>query len=116
MVTASAGQPVWQLTAEEFVAVEDEGWEVRSSSFQSWPIEEAPRELIEAARNAEENFLARIRELGPRKAAITELVYGVVPVGYRSDIGPVPLASGEYDVHVLADQGEATTTFQVAAV
>ena len=116
IVTATAGPPAWQLTAEEFVPVEDEGWQVANSSFQSWPIEEAPPELIEAARNAEENFLKRIREDGPRKSAVTELVYGVLPTGYRSDVGPTPLASGEYDLHVVAEQGEATATFRVAAV
>jgi hypothetical protein len=115
-VSASTGQSVWQLSAEEFVPVEDEGWELQTSSVKTWPIEDAPPEIIEAARNAEERFLAEIHERGPRKPSMTELLYGTVPSGYRSDIGPLPLGSGEYDVHVFAEQGEATNSFQVGAV
>jgi hypothetical protein len=52
-VTTSGGQPVWKVIADEFKPVEDESWEVSSSS-QLWPIDEAPPEILEAARQAEE--------------------------------------------------------------
>lgn len=116
IVTNPAGQPAWQITAEEFRTLEDDGWELSNESVQSWPIDQAPTELLEAARMAEENFLARIREEGPRKPAIMQLAYGFLPPGYRSDVGPAKLSPGEHSVYILAEQGEGDATFQVAAV
>ena len=109
-VTKSTGEPVWNLVAEEFQAVENEG------SFQTWPMDEAPPEILEMARLAEENAMKRLEEEGPLKPLITEIVYGVLPPGYRSEHGPEALVPGEYNVIVFTEQGHATATFSVAAV
>jgi hypothetical protein len=60
--------------------------------------------------------MKRLTEEGPLKPLLAEVVYGVLPRGYRSDHGPVPLTPGEYGIVVFTEQGHATGTFQVAAV
>jgi hypothetical protein len=80
-----------------------------------WRSDEAPPEVIEAARRAEEDAERDLAEFGPNKPLTSALVYGRVPSGYREDAGAPKLGPGTYGVIVFAEQGHGSTKFAITA-
>lgn len=111
-ISDHTGEFIWQLEAEEFQPL-PEGSVV--SEGKLWRVDDAPAEVIEAARMVEQRAELELRQFGPKKPLIAELVYGNTPSGYRSDTPAPKLAPGQYAVIVFAEQGNGNTTFTIAA-
>jgi hypothetical protein len=99
----------WDFIAEEFEPVATTG-----GSFQSWPIEEAPPELLAMLASMQEKADRELSESGPRKLPIAEVVYGSLPAGYRETTDARLLPRGEYNVLVTAEQGQGACRFSIA--
>ena len=111
LVVANAAEEIlWEFIAEEF-----QPSIVTDGSFQSWPIDEAPPEVLAMLATVEERLDRELEERGPRKPPLTEIRYGVLPFGYREKSPPLPLKPGEYNVLVFAEQGQGASRFTVAA-
>ncbi|HEY6140243.1 MAG TPA: hypothetical protein VI670_21015 [Thermoanaerobaculia bacterium] len=104
----AAGETFWQFIAEEFQDVETSG-----GMFQSWPIDEAPPEILAILNGMQERADRELAERGPRKPALAAVTYGALPAGYRDECAAAPLAAGEYSVSVLGEQGQGSTTFVI---
>ena len=104
------GEAVWHLMASEMVTVPP-----GDGVFSAIPISEAPPELLEMARLAEERALKQLRERGPLKIPISEIRYGVVPTGYKQEAVATALEPGEYEASVVTEQGEGGVRFRVPA-
>ena len=102
----AAGETLWQFFAEEFEPVETTG-----GLLQSWPIDEAPVELLATLNDIQERADRELAERGPRKPPLAAVTYGVLPAGYRDECVAAPLSAGEYYVTVLGEQGQGATTF-----
>jgi hypothetical protein len=101
----------WELISDGFEPVE-----VSESSFQMWPIEQAPAWALQALEEVSAREAARLESQGPRLPARETLSYGEVPPGYREDLLATVLTPGSYTLIVFAEQGTASTLFEVPAV
>ena len=108
LVVDAAGESLWDFVAEEFEPVETTG-----GSFQSWPIEEAPPELLAMLDQMQERADRELADRGPRKPPLTEVTYGVLPAGYRESQPARALTPGEYNVSVFGEQGQGSARFTV---
>jgi hypothetical protein len=107
-VSSPAGESVWKFIAEELQPVETVG-----GSFQSWPIDEAPPEMLAMFEMLQKRADQELAEHGPRKPPLTEVTYGVLPAGYREDSAALPLTAGEYSVSVFGEQGQGSARFTI---
>ena len=114
MVSDAHDELAWQLTAGDVQAV-PAGEGTFTATFTAVPIAEAPPELLEMLRQAEANFMNRIRERGPTKPPIALIRYGVVPPGCTQEVLARKLSPGEYEVSVVAEQGQGAARFSVPA-
>jgi hypothetical protein len=101
----------WDLINDAFKPVEVSG----TSSFQIWPIDQAPKWVLEALEEISEREAKRIETLGPELPTRSTLKYGEVPPGYREDLPAKRLAPGKYTVTIFAEQGTAAASFEVPA-
>jgi hypothetical protein len=108
VVTNSHEDIVWQFIAEEFQPVETVG-----GSFQSWPIDQAPPELLKMVADIQAKADRELAQRGPRKTPMSEVMYGELPDGYREESPPLPLVPGEYNVLVFGEQGSASARFRI---
>lgn len=110
-VTSPATEEVqWELIHDTFKPVE-----VGESSFQAWPIDQAPAWALRAVEEIATREATRIKEEGPYFPARKELTYGEVPSGYREDLPAKALAPGTYNLIIFAEQGNALASFEVSA-
>ena len=107
-VSDQDGRTAWKLTSGSVRRVP-----ASEGHLVAIPISEAPPELLEMARLAKANALARLAEKGPSKSAIPSIRYGVAPEGFEEEAPASSLSPGEYDVWVLAEQGQAESHFKV---
>lgn len=111
LVVANAAEEVlWEFIADEFKPVP-----VTDGSFQSWPIDQAPPEMVAMLARLQERSDRELKDHGPRKSPISKIIYGALPSGYREKSPPRPLKPGEYNVLIFAEQGRASSRFTIAA-
>jgi len=84
-----------------------------SGTFQSWPADEAPPQIVALLDQLSDRERRRLEAEGPRFPLLREIVYGELPSGYRSDTGPAPLRPGSYRFTLFAEQGIASVPFEV---
>jgi hypothetical protein len=101
-------QIYWELINDAFKHAE-----VTESSFQSWPIDQAPEWALKAHEQVEARAAARIESQGPYFPARESLAYGEVPAGYREDLPARPLTPGKYILTIFAEQGSVGQPFEV---
>ena len=101
----------WELINDGFKPVEV----TAESSFQVWPIDQAPEWALKALQQVSEREAKRIETKGPYFATRQTLKYGEVPRGYREDLPAKKLSPGRYTVTVFAEQGSAAASFEVPA-
>jgi hypothetical protein len=111
IVATEPEETFWQFIAEELQTER-----VVVSSFQSWPADEAPPELIATLARMPQDADLELEAHGPRQTPIAEVTYGELPAGYREESAALPLDPGDYHVFVFAEQGMASSAFTVAAV
>lgn len=109
-VSKAEDELVWGLIASEFHPVEMEG-----GSFHTWPIDQAPPEILELLEQVGKRGERALAERGPRKPPLSSIVYGQTPAGYREEHACEELARGEYHVIVFGEQGTAQASFTVVA-
>jgi hypothetical protein len=102
---------VWDLINDAFKPVEVSG----ESSFQIWPIDQAPQWALEAVEQISQREAKRIETQGPDFPTRSTLKYGEVPPGYREDLAAKKLAPGKYTVTIFAEQGSGGAFFEVPA-
>ena|SRR5258708_36466273 len=104
-VTSPSTEEVqWELIHDGFKPVE-----VGDSTFQFWPVDEAPAWALRALEEISAREATRIKERGPYIPVRDALAYGEVPTGYREDL------AGKYTVIIFAEQGNARAFFEVFA-
>jgi hypothetical protein len=109
-VTCPATEVIhWELINDQFKPVEPSS----ESSYQVWPIDQAPAWALKALEEITERETARIQTQGPYMPSRETLTYGEVPEGYREDLPAKPLAPGRYTVVIFAEQGNASAAFEV---
>jgi hypothetical protein len=101
----------WELINDAFKPVEVSG----ESSFQTWPVDEAPEWALKALEEILQREAKRIETQGPYFPTRRTLKYGEVPAGYREDLPAKKLAPGKHSLTVFAEQGNASTFFEVPA-
>jgi hypothetical protein len=101
----------WELIDDALKPVEVAG----ESSFQSWPIDQAPEWALKALEEISQREATRIETEGPYSPARETLKYGEVPPGYREDLPAKELAPGRHTLTVFGEQGNAATFFDVPA-
>jgi hypothetical protein len=109
IVTNRHDETVWEIIASEFQPIE-----TASGSFQRWPIEQAPSELLKLLEQVGQRAEQELSDHGPRKPPLSSVTYGVLPSGYREQHRPQPLTSGEYNVIAFGEQGTARASFIIA--
>jgi hypothetical protein len=109
-ISDSTDEFIWTLEAEEFQPL-PEGSEVGEG--QMWRMEDAPAWAVEALRQVEDRADRELETRGPTKPLLTELRYGDVPAGYKSEAPAPPLRPGRYSVVIFAEQGSASAQFNV---
>ncbi len=108
LVSNAAQEILWEFIAAEFQEVASSG-----GSFQSWPIDQAPPEILAMLAKVHNRLEDELTEHGPRKPPLPEIIYGSLPTGYREKHAAVPLEPGEYNVLVFAEQGQGASRFAV---
>ncbi len=101
---------VWEFMASEFQPTP-----IESGSFRSWPINEAPPEMVAMLSQIQEREDHRLQTEGPRKPPLSEVVYGNIPAGYREETPAKALRPGEYNVLVFAEQGQGSARFTITS-
>ena len=101
----------WELINDAFKPVDVSS----ESSFQVWPIDQAPEWALQAVEQISQREAKRIKEKGPYFPTRKTLKYGEVPPGYREDLPAKKLPPGKYTLTVFAEQGSASTFFEVPA-
>lgn len=109
VVSDGHDEPVWEIIASEFQPIETEG-----GSFQSWPIDQAPLELLRLLEQVAQRAEQELADHGPRRPPLSSVVYGLLPNGYREQCPPQPLARGQYHVIAFGEQGTARASFIIA--
>ena len=109
-VSKAEDELVWGIIASEFQPVEVEG-----GSVHSWPIDQAPPEILAMLEQVGARAECELADHGPRKPPLSSIVYGQTPAGYREDHACQKLARGEYHVIVFGEQGTASASFTVVA-
>jgi len=102
---------VWDLINDAFKPVDVSS----ESSFQIWPIDQAPEWALQAVEEISQREANRIQSDGPYFPSRQTLKYGEVPTGYREDLRARPLAPGKYTLTIFAEQGSGATFFEVPA-
>jgi len=110
----SGDHVVWQIIAEEFQPISEQGWEVSSSRV--WPAEEAPPQIVELLQATARRTQKELDVRGPRKPLTRMLRCGQAPPGYRSEVPFAGFQPGSYNAIIFAEQGHATATFEITAV
>jgi hypothetical protein len=82
-------------------------------SVSIWPADQAPAEVLSMLHEVREREHQRLLDQGPRYPLLTEVVYGIVPTGYREELRAQPLTPDEYNVGFFAEQGIGGTRFVV---
>ena len=100
----------WELIHDGFKPVE-----TGESSFQVWPIDQAPAWALRAIEEVSAREAARIEKSGPYIPSREALSYGEVPAGYREELAAKRLAPGKYNLIVFAEQGNVAVLFEVPA-
>ena len=100
---------VWELINDAFQPVETSG----ESSFQVWPIDQAPEWALQAVKEISEREAKRLESEGPQFSTRETLNYGEVPEGYREELPAKKLAPGKYTLIVFAEQGNGSAFFEV---
>ena len=110
LISNAAEETLWEFVAAEFQEVPATG-----GSFQSWPVDQAPPELLAMLARVQDRLEHELKENGPRKPPLSEITYGNLPAGYREKQPPLSLKPGEYNVLVFAEQGQGSSRFIVPA-
>jgi hypothetical protein len=76
-------------------------------------MNEAPSEILALLKEVQERHDNELAMNGPRRPALSEIVYGELPAGYREEIPAKVLAPGEYSVLFFGEQGRGATHFFV---
>src|SRR5437899_1638511 len=104
VVSNEAEETLWEFIAQEYQPVE-----TADGSFHSWPIDEAPPEILAMLSEMQNRVDRELEVHGPRKPPISEVTYGELPAGYREQTAAAPLRPGEYRAAVFGQQGRAGT-------
>ena len=110
LVTNAAEETLWDIIAGEYEEVP-----VTGGSLQSWPVDQAPPEIVAMLAQLQERHDRELDENGPRHPPVASVTYGVLPAGYRERTPAQRLIPGEYNVVVFAEQGQGACRFTVAA-
>ena len=110
LVANAAEETLWDIIAGEYDEVP-----VTGGSFQSWPVDQAPPEIVAMLAQVQERHDRELEENGPRHSPVASVTYGTLPAGYRERTPAQRLVSGEYNVVVFAEQGHGACSFTVAA-
>lgn len=97
---------LWDIIAAEFRSVP-----VLHASFRTWPINDAPPEMLALLKEVQERHDRELAAEGPRKPPLSAITYGELPAGYREDSPAKVLVSGEYNVLFFAEQGRGSSRF-----
>ena len=108
LVANAAEEILWEFIAEEYQPVE-----TVEGSFRTWPVDEAPPEMLAMLEDLQKRADAELAERGPRKLPLSEVLYGVLPAGYREKGTALPLACGDYNVLVFGEQGQGSARFTI---
>jgi hypothetical protein len=114
LVSNAAEDVLWEFIADEFQPSPFIGGD-SGGSFQSWPIDKAPPQLLAMLAQVESRLDRELEERGPRKPPIAEITYGQLPPGYLEKHPPSELKPGEYSVLVFSEQGQGGSRFTIAA-
>jgi hypothetical protein len=109
LIVSHNDEVVWELLAEQA----QERYTPEFEMVSITPVEQAPPEMLEMVRQAEQNFLSRMREGPPATALVSRVRYGTVPRGYRERSPAVALTPGRYDFTFMCAQGQASGEFDV---
>ena len=110
LVANAAEEELWDIIAEEYEEVE-----VTGGSFQAWPVDQAPPEVVAMLAQVQERLERELKEQGPRRLPIGSVTYGRLPPGFRERRPARSLEPGEYNVLVFAEQGHGACRFIVAS-
>ena len=105
----ATGETLWQFIADEFESVETSS----VGTFRSWPIDEAPPEMLAILNGMQARADRELAERGPRKPPLSAVRYGVLPEGYRDQCVAAPLSAGGYNALVMGEQGQGSATFTI---
>jgi hypothetical protein len=109
IVTNSRDEAVWEILGEELTAVHHDSIE----HVATYRIDEAPPEVLEWLRMAQQRADTRLESQGPSKPLRQTLRYGETPEGYRTEREAHALAPGKYQFLVTAEQGQGSVEFEV---
>ena len=101
---------LWDFLASEFQPASPE---TTVGSFQTWPIDEAPAELLAMLAQVQEQHERELAEHGPNKPPLPEVRYGELPDGYREKVSAGTLTPGQYSVSLFSEQGRAAAHFTI---
>jgi hypothetical protein len=110
LVANAAEETLWDIIAGEYEEVP-----VTDGLFQSWPLDQAPPEIVAMFAQVQERLSHELEENGPRHSPVASVTYGALPPGYRERTPAQRLIPGEYNVLIFAEQGQGACRFTVAA-
>jgi len=108
LVANAAEEELWNIFAGEYEEVP-----VTGGSFQTWPIDQAPPEILAMLAQVQQRLERDLEEHGPRRSPVDSLTYGRLPSGYSERSPARRLEPGEYNVLVFAEQGHGACRFIV---